>query len=141
MASSPSIELEGWKILEENHQLVLAQNIKDQKSYVSITNRYEEDLKDLTDGMNRIKLNQLVEQRKRAMSFVSIKNWQASKTIWKKNEAKIEGSYIDHKGEKVEFIEFHHYSKTRSVQILFTSPKIKQINPEEVLKNFEVTIR
>lgn len=141
IASSSSLSLEGWKILEENHQLVLAQNLNDQKSFVSITQRYDEDLKDLVSGMNQFKLNQLIEQRKRAMGFVSIKNWRASKSIWKNNEVKIEGSYVDHKGQQVEFIEYHRYTKNRSLQILFTSPKLKSINPDVVLKKYEVTLR
>lgn len=134
-----SADLERWK--EKNsYQNNLTLSLKtDPSVYASITR---------SKGLNIKAFNQpsfsfknLEQTRKKMLSLIEVHNWKAHSRKWKtikdKGELYINGSYVNYKGKKHYFKEFHIYSSQSVLQVLVSAPSLQKLNSAPVEELFQ----
>ena len=135
LALASSNEFESWNFLEKSKQFSLLQHKSLLNTYIAISKRYDESVSEFLQDKSQLKLDQLISERRKAMSLVGVTQWKADKKEWIENLniIKISGSYKDHKGIQVEFLEYHSYQPKEVLQILLTTPNISSIKDTEQL--------
>lgn len=85
---------------------------------------------------------ELLEERKRLLSMVGVKDFHIENQDWKEDKVFFKGNYKDNSGKSVNFIEVHHYHEKGVTQILIagTEAKVSWKDKEilEMLKKFDL---
>lgn len=96
-----------WKHLSNRSLTASSQKIR------SVSKLYKD-----SDKTKLIK--ELADQKRLALSYIGISQWTPDEYKWiHNNQLRISGTYLDHKGVKVSFIELHEYTpKMREIFVI-----------------------
>lgn len=79
-------------------------------------------------------LNKIKKDKEKMLAMIGVTDWKVDKTdLNKKNgvtNIKLAGSYVDSSQEKIYFVEYHYYSKSKRLQILLTNPKKRALDKD-----------